>query len=258
MIQKHATNGSRAGFGLVEVVIAGTILFLLAASMVEAVSQVGAIGRSSSTIARLQDGAQDALSTITADLKDSGFVTVDGLEYPHLFEDGAPGAGFEAHAHGGAIENAQADEPDFGVNREIVFVRPRFQEVAQDTDGVNHELVDEDGDALAIPGGVTIAKRYSFPVIGADGVVAYDETEHSFVVVPGNDGVNELQRRADAGAARVIARGVERLVFDTSATAPVDVPVGAVRVRLWMRLADEEGTVHRHFAQTVVRLQNGG
>jgi hypothetical protein len=51
---------------------------------------------------------------------------------------------------------------------------------------------------------------------------------------------------------------VERIVFDTSDIDPIGVPVGAVRVRLWMRLADEGGTVHRHFAETVVRLKNGG
>jgi hypothetical protein len=78
------------------------------------------------------------------------------------------------------------------------------------------------------------------------------------VLVTAADGVNELQRRVNGASPTVLARGVERILFDTSAIDPVGVPVRAVRVRLWLRLPDVEGTVHRHFAEAVVRLQNGG
>ncbi|MBL8860719.1 MAG: hypothetical protein JNK02_01810 [Planctomycetes bacterium] len=248
----------RGGFGLVEVAISGTILLVLAASMVEAVRQVGALGRSEGTISRLQDEAQDALASIAADLKDAGFVDTNGRAYPFLFEDGAAGGDFAVHDHAPAAEHAAEGEPGFGPNREIVFVKPAFREVVQDADGVNHELVDEDGNAVALPAGIEIVKRYAFPVIGNDGRVAYDAAELSFVVVTAADGVNELQRRRDGGAPSVVARGVERVVFDTSATDPLGVPVGAVRARLWMRMVDQGGTAHSRFVETVVRLKNGG
>lgn len=262
----HPRAGSartRAGIGLVEVTISATILFLLAASLVEAVSQVSALERAGSVDGRLQMEVQEAVTQITEDLKAAGFVTANGKRYPYLFDDGAAGldlvAGdFTAHAHPPAAENAQAAEPDFGVNREIVFVRPSFSEVAQADDGRNYDLFDEFGAPLAVPGGVNIVKRYAFPVIDGDGDAGFEATETSYVLVTAGDGVNVLQRRRNGGSPTAVARGVERLVFDTSNTDPVGVPVGAVRVRLWMRARDGGGTVHRHFAETVVRLQNGG
>lgn len=258
MITRNHRFGTRTGLGLVEVAISATVLLLLAASMVEAVGQVGALGRAGGTEGRLQLGAQEAIARITSDLRAAGFVDTAGKTYPYLFEDGEPDVAFAAHAHGPAVENAQSDEADFGANREIVFVRPSFEAMAQDSDGVNWELFDEDGSAIELPGGVEIVKRYQFPVIGTDGTPGFDDEEISYVLVTAADGVNELQRRRDGASPETIARGVERLVFDTSGTDPVGVPVGAVRVRLWLRLRDEEGTVHRRFAETVVRLQNGG
>ncbi len=254
---------ARAGIGLVEVTISATILFLLAASLVEAVSQVSALERSGSIDGRLQMEAQEAVTQITEDLKAAGFVTANGKRYPYLFEDGAAeldlvAGDFTAHAHPPAVEHALAAEPDFGVNREIVFVRPTFSEVAQDSDGRNYDLFDEFGESVAVPGGVSIVKRYDFPRIDGDGDAGFEATETSFVLVTAGDGVNVLQRRRNGGSPTAVARGVERLVFDTSSTDPVGVPVGAVRVRLWMRARDGGGTVHRHFAETVVRLQNGG
>jgi len=244
--------------GLLEVTVSGTLLFLLAASMVEAVAQVGALGRAGSTMGRLQQGAQESMTAITSDLDASGFVSANGKTYPYLFEDGNAESAFEAHSHATPTEHAQDDEPDYGVNREIVFVQPTLTEVAQDTDGLNWDLVDENGDAVSVPSGVTIAKKYMFPAIGNDGTAGFATDELSYVIVTGPDGINELQRRRNGLTASVVARGVERLVFDTSDTDPIGVPVGAVRVRLWLRLRDEEGTVHRHSAETVVRLQNGG
>ncbi|MCY2961109.1 MAG: hypothetical protein NTY35_13190 [Planctomycetota bacterium] len=245
------------GLGLVEVTISATILFILAASMVESVGQVAALGRTGSVEGRLQQGAQDAIRRITGDLKAAAFVSANGKSYPYLFVDGEANVSFAEHDHAEAVENAEDDDPDFGPNREIVFVRPSFAPVAQDPDGVNWDLVDEDGEPVDLPQGLEVVKRYEFPVIGADGTSGFQEEELSYVLVTAADGVNELQRRRDGESPEVIARGVERLVFDTSSTDPVGVPVGAVRVRLWLRLRDEMGTVHRHSAETVVRLQNG-
>ncbi len=250
--------GPRTGMGLLEVTISGAVLFLLAGSLVEAVGHVGALGRAGSTTSRLQQGAQEAITAITSDLEASGFVSSGGKSYPYTFTDGDAGTDFSVHAHAAPTENAHSDDPDFGVNREIVFVRPTLAEVAQDSNGLNWDLVDENGDTVSVPEGVSVVKKYMFPVIGNDGTAGFDAQEVSYVLVTGADGINQLQRRRDGGSPSVVARGVERLVFDTSDTDPIGVPVGAVRVRLWLRLRDEEGTVHRHSAETVVRLQNGG
>ncbi len=245
------TRGERAGFTLLELTISATILFLLAAMMVEAVDQIGALGRSGGTAGRLQMGAAEALTRITGDLRCSGFVTANGKDYPYLFEDGAADPAFANHAHAPAAEHAAAGEPDEGVNREMVCAIPAFVTVAQGDDGANYA-------PGAVPGGVTVVKVYDVPDIDANGSAIWSVDEVSFVLVNGTGGVNELQRRVNGASPTVLVRGVERILFDTSTTDPVGVPLRAVRVRLWLRLPDEKGTVHRHFAEAVVRLQNGG
>jgi hypothetical protein len=253
---------ARSGIGLVEVALSATILLVLAASLVEAVSHVSSLGKSGSVDGRLQVDAQDAIARITADLKASGFVHANGRDYPYLFENGVIDGDhpeFAPHAHAPAIEHASSGDADYGPDREMVFVRPRFAEVAQTADGQNYPLTDEFGAPLAIPGGVIVVRRYDFPVIDTDGLAGFQTQELSYVVVTASDGVNELQRRTNGGSPTVVARGVERLVFDTGETDPIGVPpTGVVRVRLWLRSRDGDGTLHRHFAETLVRLQNGG
>jgi hypothetical protein len=245
-----ARRGLRAGFTLLELTISATILFLLAAMMVEAVDQIGALGRAGGTATRLQMGAEDALSRITGDLRRSAFATVDLKSYPYLFVDGNPDAAFANHAHDPAAEHAEPGEPDAGPNREIVLLQPAFVSVAQGDDGQNYP-------PDAVPPDVTVVKVYDVPSIDANGSATWSADEVSFVLVTGSDGVNELQRRVNGATPVVLARGVERVLFETNAL-DLTVPLRAVRVRLWLRLADGEGTVHRHFSEAVVRLQNGG
>ena len=245
-----AERGSRAGFTLLELTISATILFLLAAMMVEAVDQIGALGRAGGTAARLQMGAEDALSRITTDLRRSAFVTANGKTYPYLFLDGAVDPTFANHAHAPAAEHAEPGEPDAGPNREIVLAQPAFVSVAQGDDGQNYA-------PDAVPPDVTVVKVYDVPSIQANGSATWSAEEISYVLVTANDGVNELQRRVDGVTQAVLARGVERVLFETN-TLDLAVPQRAVRARLWLRLPDGEGTVHRHFGEAVVRLQNGG
>jgi len=243
-------RGGRAGFTLLELTISATILFLLAAMMVEAVDQIGSLGRAGGTAARLQMGAAEALTRITTDLHSSGFVNANGKTYPYLFEDGAADSDFAVHAHVPAAEHAAAGEADEGVNREMVCAIPAFVSVVQGDDGANYP-------PDAVPGGVTVVKVYDVPQIDANGSAIWSVDEVSYVLVTAADGVNELQRRVNGASPTVLARGVERILFDTGAI-DLAVPLRAVRVRLWLRLPDGEGTVHRHFAEAVVRLQNGG
>lgn len=261
MKRMHGRFHAESGLSLVEIAISGTILLLLAASMIESVDQVGALGKAGNAEARMQQNARDAVASITEDLRAAGFVDANGKTYPYFYSDGVPTGPqanlFTAHAHAPAVENAEDDEPDFGPNGGIVFVRPTMQEVAQDSDGTNWDLHDENGDPIAPPTGVDIVKLYDFPVIGPDGTSGFQADEISYVLVTAADGVNELQRRVGGVLSRVIARGVERVLFE-EATPGSGIPLQAVRMRLWLRATGEEGMVFRHFTEAVVRLQNGG
>jgi hypothetical protein len=148
------------------------------------------------------------------------------VDYPYLFEDGDAQVPFADHAHEPAAKEAEVGDDDFGPNREIVLCRP----ADADTDGV--------------------------PDVDVDGDLVWSAYEVSYVLVT-EDGVNRLQRRIDAGEPRTVASHVERVTFDDAASSGYEVPLGAVRVRIWFRTADGTGRLHRYFVESTIKLRNG-
>jgi len=126
-----------------------------------------------------------------------------------------------------AVHTALPGESDFGPNHEIVFLQPL------------------DADASGVPD------------IDVDGRLVWDSIEYSYVVVTGADGVNVLQRRSNGAAPKTIAKNVERIAFDDNASSGFQIPLDAVRVRIWFRERDSERTLHRYFSEAVVKLRNG-
>jgi hypothetical protein len=115
---------------------------------------------------------------------------------------------------------------DFGPNREIVFLQP----------------ADADGNAV--------------PDVGADGNLVWSPNEISYVVVTGADGVNYLQRRVNAGQPLRIASHVERVVFDDQITSGFAIPPRSIRVQIFFREPDEEGSLIRYSTQALTRMRN--
>ena len=74
----------------------------------------------------------------------------------------------------------------------------------------------------------------------------------------GPTGENELVRLVANGTEgeEVLARGVERIQFDTPASAGFTIPTGSVRVRIYFRVTDEEGHVFRSRREALVRPRN--
>lgn len=242
-------RNTRAGFTLIEVMIASVILFVLAASIVESTSSLRRITVSGDVEGRLQNSAETAMSSIRSDLRRAGFVTANGKSYPHVFTGGSAGAGWTANDHTPETKTAAVGDSDYGPDREIVFVLPTFTTMKQGDDGVNYALDDD-------VGGATIVKTYAVPDIDASGAAIWSVSETSIVAVTRTDGVNALERRVDGVTTNVLARNVERVTFETPTQDPVNIPVGAVRVRLWLRDRDDRGTVHRYFTEAVIRLRN--
>ena len=254
----HTERNGRAGFTLLEVTISATILFLLAAMMVEAMDQIGSLGRSGGTAGRLQLGAADAMTRIAADLRCSGFVSANGKDYPYLFEDGAAvDPDFTDHAHVPAAEHAQPGQPDEGVNREIVLAQPAFITVAQGDDGLNYS-VNAGGVPQAMPVGVSVVKYYSVPDIAGDGSAIWSADEVSYVLVTRG----RRRQRTPASRQRCprnrprARRGTNPVRHEHHRSG------GAFRCEqcgcaCGCACRTREGTVHRHFAEAVVRLQNG-
>jgi prepilin-type N-terminal cleavage/methylation domain-containing protein len=218
----HMRRTGRRGFTIIEMAISLTILGLFAGMLVHSLQRMQGLSNASSARSQLQDSGERALKQIGLDLKRSGFVTQFGLPYPGIFLNGAAPA---PHAHPPAQTLAQPGDPDFGPSREIIFLQP----------------ADADGDGI--------------PDLDANGNLIWDPREFSYVVITGPDGVNYLERRIDGAQPRMIARNVERIDFEDS-TLSGTVPLLCVRVRIFYRKVDQNGTMHMHSAESLVRLRN--
>jgi len=223
---------ARAGFSVLEMLIAVTILSLLAGALSLSIKHMRGLTVSSSAQATLQDAAERALKRISADLSRSGEITQGGKVYPYLFDEGAATGAFAVHAHAPATHAAVAGDPDFGVTREIVFALP------QELDG---------------PGSF----GNDVPDIDANANLIWDAAEFSYVLITGVDGINYLQRRVDGAAPVTIASNVERVVFDDNPNSGFTLPVNTIRVRLYFRKTDAQGVLHRYFAEQIIKLRNG-
>jgi prepilin-type N-terminal cleavage/methylation domain-containing protein len=233
--RNRAQRRGSPGFTFVEISIAMTILVIVLSALAWAIDGMRGLAESAQERSSLQTAGQAALLEIMSDLSRSGVTTqavdVDGdlvdVRFPVIYEGGDPGEEFPDHVHAPAVENAAPGEPDFGRDREILFLLPR------DADADRRPDLDEDGNLL-----------WGAQVI-------------SYVLVTRQDGSNYLERRVDGAAPRIVARFVERVLFEDAANAAYEIPLGSVRVRIFLRKLDAFGHVQRYFTEAVVALKNG-
>jgi len=265
--------GSKAGLSLIEVVLVTSMLGILTRALVLTTDGIGRVSSTSNTRAVLQVEAEKAARHVIADLRKSGIFVqgrVNGKSYPYFFEGGEPdNAAYDAHTHTPAESEAEAGDPDFGLDREIVFVLPAdldgddrpeldvyreppgdgVPELDGDHDGV---YSDEDVDTIGIwdPADNTIADPSR---------VVWSHREISYVVNTAPDGVNYLERRVDGGdgAVRRVAKYIERVVFEDARDSAEGIPPDAVRMRLFLRKRTPEGVLMRHESEIWVSLHNG-
>jgi len=212
-----------AGLGLLELLFASAILALFLGGLALSSRSMLRMGLASDARSKAQELGCAALAAILADLRLSGA----RAPYPYLFDDGAAAPPFGANAHAPADEHAAPGEPDYGPNRELVFALP----------------ADADGDGE--------------PDFDAGGELAWDAREFAYVLVTAPDGTNQLERRVDGRTQRVIARDVERVVFDDFTSSGFALPLGSIRVRLWFRVPDGNGGRYRHRVEATVGMRNG-
>jgi hypothetical protein len=218
-------KGIRGGFTLIEMVIVLTMLIVISGVLVNGLGSLRRFADTGSVQSQLQILADRAMVEIIGDLRRSGFVTVGGVDYPHLFDDGMAGD-YVQHDHDPAAKEAEFGDPDFGPNREIVFSLPA------------------DADANGVPD------------VDAGGNLEWDVDEFSYVVNTGPDGVNYLERRVNGAVPSIVTHHVERLVFDDNDSSVFAVPLDSIRVRVDFRMEDG-GRVYTHTAEATVRLRNG-
>jgi prepilin-type N-terminal cleavage/methylation domain-containing protein len=224
--ERSPRTGQR-GVTLLEMSVSMSLLVVVLGSLAWAMTGLRGLVSSGKNRAALQTSGQLALVEMIEELRQSGIVELNAVRYPVVFEDGDPGENHPGLEHPVAAENAQAGEPDFGPDRELIFLRP------MDADANRRPDLDVDGNLL------------------------WSAEEISYVVVTRPDGENYLERRVDGGNPRIVCRFVERLIIDDAETSGFEIPLGCVRIRLFLRKRDGQGTVHRYFTEGIVALRNG-
>lgn len=214
---------SDSGMTVVEVVLGAALAIAVAGMATRTIGRMQDLQASNDFEARLQSQAHRAQAAIANDLRRALYQPLAGAELPYVFDDGVAEAPYDAHSHVPNQSAAIAGDPDFGPNREIVFLLPQ----------------DADGDGR--------------PDLAA-GALVWAPDEISYTVIT-DAGGNALVRSVNAAAPAVIARDFERIVFDTPESSGFTIPLGCVRVRLFLRARDKDGTLYRYQTETVIRLQ---
>ena len=256
---------SLAGMSLIEVVLAATILTVLARSLVESAESMGRLTHTGSVKTQLQIEGQGALDSFIEDLGRSAFRTVNGRSYPYVFDSAVADLPFDAHSHTLPVMEAESGDSDYGTLREIVFVLPA------DLDGDGRPDMDVDLNGTPELDGNKDGVRSEDPAdldgiwdptentIDEDTGVVWSHTEYSYVLLTRADGVNHLMRcvDGDTSTGRSVAIHVERVQVDTSATSQWSLGLEVVRLQVFFRTDDREGTLFRHKSEVVVTLRNG-
>lgn len=223
----RSQKGSRSGFSLLEASFATALLILVFGGLAAAIRSMQQLAHTAKERGAVQTEGQDALVEIVQDMRRSAVTLAAGVRYPILYTDGDPGPGYPEFTHLPANKSGEPNDEDSGPDQAILFLLPR----------------DEDGDRR--------------PDVNENGELIWDDAVHGYVLVTGPDGVNRLERRQEGQPARVVARFVERLVFDDAASSNWEIPLGSVRVRLFFRKPDASGQVQRFFTEGIIALRNG-
>ena len=237
----------------------------MARMLVTTTDSMGRVTSTGTIEGLLQTQGEKALKAILGDLRRSGFRTQAGKIFPSLITDGtAVDPAFSAHNHVPGPSSADLGEVEFGVQQGIVFVLPsdldndRRPELDAELNGFPE--LDGNRDGIYTDTAADIAALWD-PLkntIDDSTTLCWSHDEISFVVVPGADGRNVLERRVggNPAATRVIARGVDRVVFDTPESSGWALPLNAVRIRLFLRTTDRDGRVFKSRNEVTISLRN--
>ncbi|MEL6429347.1 MAG: prepilin-type N-terminal cleavage/methylation domain-containing protein [Planctomycetota bacterium] len=260
---RSRTTGAKSGFTLLELTISVTVLAILARVLVGASEATSHLADAGGVQARMHEQAERAMRAVLEDLRRSGYQTIGGRTYPHVFDAGAPDAAFSEFAFTPAPSAAAAGEPDFGPLRTIVFCVPSDldgdgrPEIDADADGVPELDGNGDGVPTDDPADTGGLWNPSIAAVHPTTRLVWDTGAVGYQLVAGADGRSELVRfSGTTGARDVVARGVDRVQFDTPASSGFQIPLGSVRVRVFLRATSAVGHVYRSRSEAIVRLRN--
>lgn len=251
---KKTSSGARGGFTVLEMGLSVSVMGVVAWMLVSASQAGSSMMEMGNLKAEMFRRSQVAVAQILDDLSRTGYVSLGGRDYPHVFDGGLPDVGFDEYEYEPGPMAARAGEPDFGVMRSIVFCLPSDldgdgrPEIDANGDGVPE--LDGDGDGTPSDEGQDIAGLWDpgDVVIHPDSRLSWNSESVAYIVTAtGPEGDNELVRVTGgaAGEREVLARGIERIQFDTPESSGFTIPNNTIRVQLFFRLTGSNGTVYR-------------
>lgn len=179
----------RAGFTLLEMVIVVALFVVVLVVMGVLLQSSWGVYGMGATQLELTGSARKCLDRIVRDLKHAG--RVGG--YPYIFENGVAEGDFSEYAHPPIpIKHVPEGSEAYGPVREMVF------KVPEDLDG--------SGD----------------PTDADTGEIEWSTDEYAYILTQDAQGKNRLERRVNnvTPADEIVARDVERIVFDDYLTDP--------------------------------------
>ncbi len=252
---------------MLEMVIGVTILAIIARMLIGATNASSDMTSAGNIQARAMRMSEKAMTRIAGDLRLSGEQIVNGEAFPYVFDDGAAAAPFAAYSYMPAPMTALPNEADFGVMRSIILCLPTDldgdgrPEIDANDNGVPE--LDGDGDGIPTDSAADTAGLWdpTEASIHPTTRLCWSHSTVAYVVSTGPTGESELVRLRGNGVdgREVLATGVERIQFDTRASALAAgeiLPLHCVRVRIFFRISDDEGHVYRSSNEAIIRLRN--
>ena len=218
-MRRLARTTARAGFTLVEAAISVTVFAGILGAFLVSLNSAQDAQSVTEAEAQVQRDALRSIAVLRTDLSRAGYEN----GFPELFDG----------------DEISATYPEFDHDETL------------DPDGLPMEQCDL---VLRNPAD---DDRDEWPDLDVNGSVVWDDPV-AFLLVPDGEGTFNLVRRTTAGAQRVLARRLTRVLFEDPEDTLFSIPLDCIRVTLDFRVPGARGVAQSASFGLVVELRNGG
>ncbi|QDU69990.1 PulJ/GspJ family protein [Engelhardtia mirabilis] len=211
---------SRRGFTLIEISITLTLFGSIVGAFLLATTRSRSLTDTQSIRLDLEAEVLDVVRNLRRELGRSGYATVDGQDFPLIFDPGQS-----------VLVDFQHDDP-----QALSEVDP--------TELAYLVASDADGD--------------DWPDLDADNAVQWSDERRALLLVPNAQGFNDLVLRSTEAADRILSRRALYLRCETTSDTGFEIPLRGVRVQFVLGRQEPNGRELTRTSTEVFVLANGG